>query len=96
MELHIYVKVIHHIYTMFTVYNPLPSYNKLGGCIGDIYGRSPKYATNRGKSESRKYWKILLGTKKLTYLSKMFISELNFIIDKIIFLVSVFDGTVRG
>ena len=33
MELHIYVKVIHHIYTMFTVYNPLPSYNKLGGCI---------------------------------------------------------------
>ena len=79
---------------MFTVYNPLPSYNKLGGCIGETYGRSPKYATNRGIS--RKYWKILLGTKKLTYLSKMFISELNFIIDKIMFLVSVFDGTVRG
>ena len=60
---------------MFTVYNPLPSYNKLGGCIGDKYGRSPKCATNGGISESRKYWKILLGTKTLTYLSKMFISE---------------------
>ena len=40
---------------MFTVYNPLPSYNKLGGCIGETYGRSPKYATKRGICESRKY-----------------------------------------